>query len=224
MKWSNKHTRYSIHNASQLLVYLLTMHTYYVTVIPMAKRPLEFTFPTKTKQFREDTQPPLSPSKIVNEQAHANFEGLVTCVSEFKPSRYFEGEITDRETVTRFVGFIKKKRDEIEVFYKHGKPVLQKNCQIQVSKYSKAFEVQVKDYTKIEPSEENYDIDNIESVGSPLITLQDLQSKSQQDRVTVCVSIVRVDNPETSGNNTKQNVTIAESTGIATLALWNDNK
>lgn len=187
----------------------------------MSKRSLQFKTPSPVKLAKQDT--PLSPSKISEESPQSTVEAMVSCVSGIYSSRYFEGEITDGDIVTRFVGFDKPKREKLLAFYNQGKAVTLKNCQIQYNKYNQQFEVVIKGYTKIEPSTAEFKIEDIETVQSESISLDELQQKSEHDRVNVQVQVVKVNQPAPTGNKTKQEISIADESGVATLTLWDLN-
>ena len=74
----------------------------------MTKRPpLQFELPktpTKKAASEQDTNH-LSPSKITTPDEHATVMGLLASLSPIKPLRYFDGELTNGESVIRLVGF-----------------------------------------------------------------------------------------------------------------------
>ena len=78
----------------------------------MAKRSLDNLTQTPKKKFKELTPPPppLSPAEITEPQTHATINGVIASVSPLKPSKYFDGELTDGDTIVRFVGFRKEQR------------------------------------------------------------------------------------------------------------------
>ncbi|CAI8056525.1 hypothetical protein GBAR_LOCUS30803 [Geodia barretti] len=77
----------------------------------MAKRPLTFEDTTPKKHLKQDSsQTPISPTNINSPSSNATVHALIASVSPLKPSRYFDGEITDGESITRIVGFDKAQR------------------------------------------------------------------------------------------------------------------
>ena len=98
---------------------------------------------------------------------------------------------------------------------------LKKVCQVQYNRSKSKLEVVLKHYTKIQRSPVQFDIQDLKTVGSPLIPLSDLGKHQEYDRVTVRVKVIRSNDPQTVGNGkTKQDVIIADATAKSTLVLW----
>ena len=81
----------------------------------MTKRALDFsdlpqTVSASSLKKSKEEQLPLSPAEIKSTSQHATVHALVACVSPIKPSRYFDGELTDDDSVIRIVGFARKQR------------------------------------------------------------------------------------------------------------------
>ena len=134
------------------------------------------------------------------------------------PSRYFDGELTDGDAIIRVVGFDKAKRQELKSFCDYGVPVTLRNCLIQQNKYKQSLEVVLKSHTKIEPSEIQFNVPNLKTVGSSLVQIDQL---SQHERVNVKVSVIKVNEAQTvPGGKVKEEVIVADSTGKATVTLW----
>ena len=102
--------------------------------IKMAKRPpLKFELPkTPTRKAATDRDNLLSPSKITTPDEHATVTGLLASLSPIKPSRYFNGELTDGEFVVRLVGFDKAIQRQLLPFSDYGIPVTLSNSEKQV--------------------------------------------------------------------------------------------
>ena len=64
----------------------------------MAKRPLQFESPEKTK-FPKHL--PLSPSDVTTSDQHATITGVLASLSPLRPSHYFDGELTDGQSIIR---------------------------------------------------------------------------------------------------------------------------
>ena len=116
----------------------------------MAKRSLQFESPTKTK-IPKTQESPLSPSNVTSPNRHATISGVLASLSPIKPSRYFDGELTDGESVIRIVGFDKGKRQELQSFCDYNTPVTLRDCLIQQNKYKNSLEVVLKSHTTIKP-------------------------------------------------------------------------
>ena len=186
----------------------------------MAKRPLEFVSTTRSK-LPKHVPSPLSPSKISETDQHATITGVVASLSPVKPSRYFDGELTDGETVIRLVGFDKTKRQELQSFCESNIPVTLTDCLIQKNKFKSCLEVVLKSHTKIEPSTSEFNVTDLRTVGSSTILLNQMHEFSDYQRVTVRVKVVKVHEPHKLNiGKTKQDIVVADSTGKATVTLW----
>lgn len=91
----------------------------------------------------------MSPSKIISPEKNASVTGLITTLSPVKPNNYFDGELTDGDSVIRLVGFEKNKLSQLTPFADYRLPVTLKGCVIQKNKYKDEYEVVLKTNTKI---------------------------------------------------------------------------
>ena len=203
----------------------------------MAKRPLKFVSPTKTDATAEDTalSSLYSPAKAKKQCVypefkdisslqqpvpHANVHGIHASLSPLKPSKYFEGELTDGTGCMRVVGFDKLQQSKLQSFFDKQQPVKLCNCEVKPSNVNK-LEVIVKNYTHVELSPTKYDIKDLQTVGSKEIVLSDLDSCSEYDKVTVRVKVTDIETPVmVSGGKRKQDLTIADATASTRLTLW----
>ena len=118
----------------------------------MAKRSIEFTSTQQTtpKTFLQQAQTaPLSPGDINSSNPNATVQALVTSISPIKPSKIFDGQFTDGDSIIRLVGFDKKQREKLHSFCDKNIPITVKDCQVQQNKVSAKFEVVVKSYTQV---------------------------------------------------------------------------
>lgn len=69
--------------------------------------------------------------KVQGVDPHATVQAVVTAVSPIKPTRYFEGEISDGEVIIRIVGFDQNKREQL--FLNEGKTVIFSDCIINLT-------------------------------------------------------------------------------------------
>lgn len=67
--------------------------------------------------------PPLSPAEITTPETHATINGMIASVSPIKPSKYFDGELTDGDNIIRFVGFRSEQRQLLHSFCEKKKPI-----------------------------------------------------------------------------------------------------
>ena len=197
----------------------------------MAKRSLSFKdtvksyMSTPSKQAKEEPSIsiPLSPAEITSPNKSATVNALVASLSPVKPSRYFDGELTDGNAVIRLVGFDDNKRQELQLFCDQKTPVTLRNCLVQHNKFKDTLEVVVKNYTKLEPSGAKFEVSDMKTVGSSLIELQELPQLSPHTRVTARVTVLKVNEPEVvSAGKRKQDVLVSDSTVRATVTLWED--
>ena len=118
----------------------------------MTKHPLDFNDLPQTVSARSlrGTTAPLSPVKIKSPSQHARVHTLVACISAIKPSRYFNGKLTDGDSVIQIVGFDRKHRQQLDSFCDKKIPITIKDCQIQLNKFQNKLEVVLKSKTQVE--------------------------------------------------------------------------
>ena len=200
----------------------------------MARKALDFTSASNSnssKPIPADDTPPkpkkqclshgeFDISKVQDPTPHATVHGMLASLSPLKPSKYFEAELTDGNQCIRMVGLDKSQQVKLQPFFDKGLPVKLQNCQIKKNRFDQ-LEVIVRNSTQIELSPTKYNIKDLETIGSKEITLEDLDSCSEYEKVTVKVKVNHLDTPViVSGGKRKQNVIIADTTGSATLTLW----
>lgn len=183
----------------------------------MAKRPPYLPELPKTPPKKK---PLLSPSNISSVEEHATVTGLLASLSPVKPSRYFDAELTDGESLIRLVGFDKSKQRQLQPFSDYELPVTLKDCVIQKNKYSGNLEIVIKPYTKIEESHVNFEVKDLKTAGSESISLCQLNEMDEHQRVRVQVMVVKVHEPQKAGSKKKQDVLVADSSGRAVITLW----
>ena len=72
---------------------------------------------TKTDAAQKDITSSLSPSKIHSSDPHVTVQALVASVSLVKPSKYFDCELTDGDSIIHFVGFNKCQQEQLHTLY-----------------------------------------------------------------------------------------------------------
>ena len=145
-------------------------------------------------------------------------------MSPVRPSKFFDGELTDGQAIIRLVGFERSKRQLLQSFIDSKAPVTLRNCQIQHNKYKGTLEVVVKNHTAIEASEATFDVSDIKTCGSALVSLDRISELSEHDRVTVRVTVLKVYEPEKLLNGKiKQDVKVGDTKASATVTLWGDH-
>ena len=170
-----------------------------------------------TKVATEHDTGLLSPSTITTAGEHATVTGLLASLSPIKPTRYFDGELTDGQSVIRLVGFDKAKLRQLQPFSDYGVPVTLRNCLVQKNKFKDQLEVVLKTHTTIEESHAQFDVTDLKTVLISLIQLQDI---AEHDRVTIRISVIKVYEVQKVGTKTKQDVVVADATAKSTVTLW----
>jgi hypothetical protein len=78
----------------------------------------------------------------------------------------------------------------------------------------------VKNHTAIEASEATFDVSDIKTCGSALVSLDRISELSEHDRVTVRVTVLKVYEPEKLLNGKiKQDVKVGDTKASATVTL-----
>ena len=141
-------------------------------------------------------------------------------LSPIKPKRYFDGELTDGKRCLRLIGFDKSQQTKLDSFYNKGLPVLLRNCELKIGR-SKHLEIIVKNYTHVELSPTKFAVEDLQTLGTTKITLDQLDTLDEYDKVSVEPTVIQVSDPVTvSTGKQKQEITIADAISTATLTLW----
>ena len=112
-------------------------------------------------------------------------------------------------------------QEQLHSLYMKGIPVNITDCQIQRNKFNNILEIVMKSSTKVEQSDTEFFVDNLKTVGSTRIDIGQLSTLNEYDRVTVQITVVKVNEPqEVSGGKHKQEVVIADARGSTILTLW----
>ena len=149
---------------------------------------------------------------------------MIATLSPLKPSRYFDGELTDGNAVIRLVGFDKAQQQHLLSYCEKEVPITLTNCQVQYNRSKSKLEVVLKPFTKIQRSPMQFDIPDIKTVGSPIISLSELDKQEEYDRVTVKVKVIKTKDPQqVATGKIKQDVVIADATAKCLLVLWESN-
>lgn len=166
---------------------------------------------------------PLSPSKVTHPATKVDMCALLSSLSPMK-KKHFVGELVDEHKSIRLVGFDPAQKMKLDAFNLKKTPVLLKNCDIQLNQYSKSLEVVIKGYTQIAESTTKFDINDPSTIGTQSIVLDKLQTMKEYDKVNVQVKVIDINSPQLVGaGKTKQEVTIADQSGTATLTLWEND-
>ena len=191
------------------------------------KRTLNFSPSSQTKKSRassSDSSIELSPSQISSPETSASVKGIVTSLSPSKPSNVFFGELSDGDSSIPLIGFDKSHRDFLEAHMDTELPISIKNCQISINKTTKKLQLVVKSYTMLEQSDDkDLQLPDKATLGSPLLSINELITKKQYDRVTVRITALKVKDVVTVKNKQKQEVIVGDDSGTTTFTLWESN-
>ncbi len=166
---------------------------------------------------------PLTPSAIEEPSTHVSLEALLAQVSPIK-NRRFVGELVDEKSSIQLVGFDPVSQAKLEELSQQKLPILLENCDVQYNKFTKKLEVIVKRYTKIDVSSRTFQVADVDSIGAKSISLEELRSMQEFDRVNVRVKVIDIKKTQYVGNNKKkQEIVIADSTSNCVLTLWEND-
>ncbi len=157
---------------------------------------------------------PLTPSAIEEPSTHVSLEALLAQVSPIK-NRCFVGELVDKKSS---IGFDPVSQAKLEELSQQKLPILLENCDFQYNKFTKKLEVIVKRYTKIDVSSRTFKVADVDSIGAKSISLDELRSMQEFDRVNVRVKVININKTQYVGNKKKkQEIVIADSTNNCIL-------
>ena len=165
-----------------------------------------------------------------DEVGSASVHGVVTHLSPIKKSKkgnnYYHGRLCDGQNTIPFVGFAPSQQMLLKEFRETKKPIEMDNCQVKKStRDSEKMEVLLKGATKINPSKETFDVSDMEfqDLQGTKITLSELNDIEPLTRISVIVKAVSSEEPITLGTRQKQEIKVCDSTGLATVQLWEEN-
>ena len=128
----------------------------------------------------------------------------------------------DESESISLVGFDHVKHQQLLAVAKSPSKMLKLNkCDLQLNKFSKKPEIMVKRHTIVSESSRELNIPDTDTIGSKSISISDLTSIKEGDKVNVRVKVIDIREAKKVGKNlTKQEVIIADKTGNTILTLW----
>ena len=120
----------------------------------------------------------------------------------------------------RLVGFDSSLRDQLDNFHDKQESVELLDCEVKRDSKSNEMEIFLTP-TKVNTSPKKFDMKRIREMANPNMKLKDIDTRNTFDKV--CVD-AKVSNPaKVSGNYTKQDITLADSDGVAKIVLWQND-
>ena len=139
-------------------------------------------------------------------------------------AEFFEAKLTDGDAHMRLVGFSAGQRKRLASFQDRLEAVTIENCQVKKSRQSDELEVLLRSASRLQSSPKKFNIGDITKLTTSEITLRDLSTRNTFNKVSVPAKVIRVDDPvKVSGNLTKQDIVVADSTSAAKLTVWEAN-
>ena len=130
----------------------------------------------------------LSPGQIQTPEQKATINALITSLSPLKSpgsSPYFQGEVSDGQTVIPLVGFETLQRQQLEELLHKQQLLTLCNCQISFNDRTQKLQIVIKTHTSIEKASVDFSVEDPKTLGSPLVTLDQIHHYNEYDRVTV---------------------------------------
>ena len=166
----------------------------------------------------------------INEpSSNATIHAAITNISPIKKGRlntqFFDATLADTTSSVRLVGFSSQHQIQLSQMHKSNAPVELTNCVLKNSRQGQGFDVMLKSNTQIKKSPKKFDMHTImasTTLDPKPITLNELQSLSQYDKVSVKVKVLQVLDIEEVGQEQKKkrDVYVADSTATAKVVLW----
>ena len=158
----------------------------------------------------------------------ATIHGIIANVSPMKKGNtpYFDARLCDGEKQVRVVGFTSGQRKRLSNCEDTMDFVDLQKVRVKKAKHSEELEVVLKSSSevRVQSSPNKAELLKVQKVLSNTITLSQLETQKEYDRVTVTGKVIRIEDPiKVSPNLRKQNVTIADSTAAAKITLWEDS-
>ena len=158
--------------------------------------------------------------------ANASVEGLITSVSPIKKgktSNYFDGTVADSTAKVRLVGFTASQQKKVNEYMTQNQPIKIENCEVKRAQRGNKMEVMLKGNTKIGDSPKKFAVSSLQYKDDTptTITLSNLETTNVYERVTVNVKVQTITTPiSVPGGKKKQEIYVADSTGVGKVTLW----
>ena len=133
--------------------------------------------------------------------------------------------MSDGSCRIRFVGFKAEQRKILPSFTEKDEPVELQNCQIKRSRQGHEMEdlVLLKTATVIKPSTKTFDLSNDIDTSPTPVTLVEVHAMPEYSKVTVIVKVLSKGDPiKLDNGKTKQEVMVADSSGVIIVTLWEE--
>ena len=184
---------------------------------------------SKKRLFEADYDEFEQVSEITSPTKFAKVHGVLASVSPMRQSgtgyRYFDGSLTDGSKTVRVVGFDTKIQQKLADFQARKEPVAILNCEVKEGKWNSGLEVHTRKSTDIQKSPTKLDATAIiTKLPTDLITLDQLQTIENFQRVTVKIKVISVKHEEEVKKGLlKQDCVVGDATGTAKITVWEDN-
>lgn len=166
---------------------------------------------------------PLTPSTINSPSTSVTVEGVSADISPMK-NRRFLGEIVDKSTTMDLIGFDEFNRSRLAKMKDQHSSIIITNCDIQLNSFTNRLEIVVKSYSKINPSQRDFTINDITTVGAPTISISDLAKVEVNTRINIRAKVIAIKEPKKVGKGkTKQEIVIADAKENCLLILWEND-
>lgn len=161
----------------------------------------------------------------IAEVESASVHGLVGSLSPMKKGKkatYFEGKLVDDHRQVRVVGFNPTQRTTLADFQAKSVPINVADCQIKQARHSSDLEIVMHSRTTIQASPKKIST-NISAATSSAITLDQMQSLNDYDKLSFEAKVLSVDQPaKVAKGLTKQDIVLADKHASVKLTLWQD--
>lgn len=157
---------------------------------------------------------------------NASVHEAIVSLSPLKKGRtfnYFDGAIADETSKLRIVGFTKDQQEKLDGFFK-AKLTINLYCQVKESHDGTKLEVMLKPSTQIQKSSKDIDnskIYNNQTEPPVFINVSEIFNTPSFQRICVKVKVINLKPPiHITGERLKQDITIADATGVIRLYVW----
>ena len=162
------------------------------------KQSLDLSSPSSTKWSWS-----WSALREISPEASVNVKDTVTSLSPSKPSNHvFFGELSDGDSIIPLIELDKAHRQFLDEHMDNESPVTLRNCLTSTNKTTGKLQLVVKSYTHLEKSQDkNLYVADRSTTDSPVVSIDQLNTYEQYDRVTACITALKVKTPVAVKNN-----------------------
>ena len=167
--------------------------------------------------------------KLENPASNVTVHGIVTSLSPVKKGRnsnYFDGSLCNGTAKVRMIGFNQSQQKVMKQLMDDKQAVQLQDCEIKQARWGEKMEIMLKGSTQVLKSPNKFDVSSLDfkDDGPVRFKIADIDSYNVFDRVSVNVKVISCSDPiSVSGSKRKQDLKVADASGVCKVVLWEEH-